>query len=112
MTDRVREILVRRSNQTTSGALFPFDNFWMARVWERMREHLGLQDDVEFIPYALRHTCASRLVQRGVSLLVVKEWLGHTNVTTTQRYAHLSPRNLMEAVRVLNGGEGVQVTRT
>ena len=102
MTARVRAILVQRSKQTPTGSLFPYDNFWMNQVWERMREHLGLQDDREFIPYALRHTCASRLVQRGVSLLVVKEWLGHTNITTTQRYAHLCPTNLLTAVAVLN----------
>ena len=35
----------------------------------------------------LRHTCASRLVQRGVPLLVVKEWLGHNDIKMTLRYS-------------------------
>lgn len=49
----------------------------------------------------LRHTFASRLVQAGKSLLAVKELLGHQSVSTTQRYAHLAPSDLREAVEAL-----------
>lgn len=69
--------------------------------WTQMKSAMGLEDDEQFIPHCLRHTCASRLVQRGVPLLVVKEWLGHRNINTTMRYAHLCPSNLEEAVKVL-----------
>ena len=49
----------------------------------------------------LRHTCASRLVQRGADIYEVKEILGHSNVTTTERYAHLAPGDLREAMSKL-----------
>lgn len=102
MTARVKAILLRRVGTTPStGLLFPYDNYWFSRQWQRMREHIGLGHDAGFIPYALRHTCASRLVQRGVTLLVIKEWLGHKIITTTLRYACLCPTNLMDAVKVL-----------
>ena len=42
-------------------------------------------------------------MQRGVSLLVVKEWLGHKSLSQTLVYAHLAPSNLQDAVKVLNG---------
>lgn len=102
MTDRVRGVVARRVAAEAS-RVFPYDNAWMDHLWNRMRGHLGLTEDKQFVPYALRHTCASRLVQRGVGIRVVQEWLGHRNISVTLRYAHLCPSNLLDAVKVLNG---------
>jgi integrase len=41
--------------------------------------------------HTLRHTCASWLVMRGVSLRIVQAILGHASIRQTERYAHLSP---------------------
>ena len=49
----------------------------------------------------IRHTCASRLVDKGVDLYVVKEYLGHSSIQITEKYAHLSPVKLAHAARVL-----------
>jgi site-specific recombinase XerD len=52
--------------------------------------------------HTLRHTFASRLVQNGVSLFEVKELLGHSDFSMTQRYSHLSPEGLQKVVKILN----------
>ena len=49
----------------------------------------------------LRHTFASWLVQSGVPLYTVRDLLGHTCITTTERYAHLQIDNLRDALKSL-----------
>ena len=39
--------------------------------------------------HTLRHTQASRLIQNGLNLYEIKEVLGHSDIKTTMRYAHL-----------------------
>jgi len=56
---------------------------------------------LQFVPHCLRHTCASRLVQREVNLKVVQQWMGQKSIQITLRYAHLTPSNLMDAVQIL-----------
>jgi integrase len=56
------------------------------RFWDRIRKQAGIPD-VRI--HDLRHTFASLLVSGGMSLPMIGRLLGHTQVQTTQRYAHL-----------------------
>ena len=78
--------------------VIPFKTYWYRDRWDRLRHILKL-DDAPW--HTLRHTTASRLVQRGVQLVVVKEIMGHRSIHTTMRYAHLQPANLVDAISVL-----------
>jgi integrase len=55
-------------------------------AWVRARRKAGL-DHATF--HDLRHSCASILLENGVDLYTIGKILGHVNVQTTQRYAHL-----------------------
>jgi len=69
--------------------------------WNRGKATLGFADDKEFIPYALRHTCATRLAQGGMSELRLMQWMGHSSLNTTKRYTHLTTTDLMKGVAIL-----------
>lgn len=51
--------------------------------------------------HTLRHTFVSRLVASGIDLYSVKELMGHSDISMTQRYSHLSPEGLRNAIKVL-----------
>lgn len=48
-------------------------------------------------PHALRHACATHMLQEGAGLKQVSEYLGHASVATTQIYLHLAKADLWEA---------------
>jgi integrase len=100
MTKRVFEIL-DYNKRTRLGPPFRVSQPSVNYVWQLVKARMGLLSDPEFVPHALRHTCASRLVQRNIPLFTVMKFLGHKSFQITQRYAHLAASNLSEAVEAL-----------
>jgi len=100
MTGKVKAILLARQviNKVRP---FTIDKHQAGHAWNLARKQMGFKDDKEFVMHALRHTCASRLVNKGVDLYVVKEWLGHSSIQVTEKYAHLAPHKLSHAATVL-----------
>lgn len=66
--------------------------------WDTARKQAGVP---ELRIHDLRHSFASFLVNAGRSLYEVQELLGHADIRTTSRYAHLKRDRLMEAVQVI-----------
>ena len=72
---------------------------YISKRFKKAVRSANLNDELHF--HSLRHSFASALVQRGVSLYAVKELLGHENIKTTQIYSHLQKENLSQAVNLL-----------
>jgi integrase len=65
----------------------------------RTARHAGLFNNG---PHMLRHTFCSHLAMRGAPARAIQELAGHSDLTTTQRYMHLSPAALDSAIRLLD----------
>jgi integrase len=103
MTLRVRDIIAGRCAASRGLVFYNLTRETLRYYWDRARSAMGLDDDDQFVPHALRHTCATRLVQKGVSLFVVQKILGHSSIQVTEKYAHLSQRELKDAINILQG---------
>src|SRR5512137_1674738 len=55
----------------------------------------------EPVAHILRHTFCSHLAMRGAPARAIQELAGHQDLSTTQRYMHLSPAAIESAVRLL-----------
>jgi integrase len=71
---------------------------WLTHRFAEIRNHAGMPD---VTAHTLRHTCASRLVQSGVSIDKVQKFLGHSDIRMTERYSHLAPSDLDDVAKAL-----------
>lgn len=113
MTQAVKAMLADRQGGDHHALVFPgrggkkivqiSDSF--NRTVTALGLNAGVEDDRQKVVFhTLRHTYASRLVENGVDLYVVKELMGHGTLAMTERYSHLDESKLMAAVRTMEAG--------
>ena len=72
-------------------------------IYKVVRRHASDLDDGRtgrsVSPHIFRHTAAVHLLEAGVEVNVIRGWLGHADLTTTNRYAEINTRAKIEALR-------------
>lgn len=100
MTDRVYEILLRRHEDSTSQYIFTNRSGGPKRYSpSSIRKAFDRAGLPGCSAHTLRHTHASRLIQNGLNIYEVKEMLGHSDIKTTMRYAHIEQRTVSTRAR-------------
>lgn len=62
----------------------------LRRMWKALRA-AGLEETHRF--HDLRHTFGTQMAGQGVPMRILQEWMGHRDISTTQRYADYAPRH-------------------
>lgn len=109
MIGAVREILrnkKRKAGFVLSGATSgPLKQIASLKKLHRICRKAGLR---EIGWHCLRHTFASRLAQAGANLIAIQNLLGHSDIRTTMRYAHINDAVLRETIDILDADDGTR----
>ena len=74
-------------------------------IYKIVRRHAAGLDDPRtgrsVSPHVFRHTAAVHLLEAGVEVNVIRGWLGHADLSTTNRYAEINTRTKLAALRAV-----------
>ncbi len=101
LTEPLKKLLQKQLRDLRSPFVFNLDGKYyyegcIGKVWRKACKKIGLAGVRSYD--ASRHSFASQMVNRGKSLFIVGQILGHSNTQTTQKYAHVSIDAMREAM--------------
>ena len=76
------------------------NSVFISKKFKKCVRLANLSESIHF--HTLRHSFASHLVQKGVSLYVLQNLLGHSQISITQKYSHLNQESMNQAMLMLD----------
>lgn len=84
-----------------------FQNFYKQKIsrvhlYRLICEYAKQAGIDNFTPHSFRHSCATHFLEEGADIHFVQKILGHSTITTTERYAHLSSKSMLKKFEEYN----------
>lgn len=98
-----REFITKKYNSQPQFFFINEKSKNISRQWVyKFVKNLGKRLDLKISPHTIRHSFATHLLENGANLRLIQELLGHSDITTTQIYTHLSKKQLKEVYFKIN----------
>ena len=98
ISDKLLQVLNNQSRDNQYVFINPETGLLYVDIKKSFNKAMKIAGIKNFRFHDLRHTVATRLVEKGIDLLVVMDILGHSKIETTMRYAHPLPKRKADAI--------------
>jgi integrase len=101
LTKRAKDALANHVPAVPGHSVWSYPYRRYKDLFDQAKSFLGLAGDEELGIHTTRHTCASKLARRGVSLAQIMAFGGWTSLASVQRYLHVNTQALSECIDAL-----------